>query len=216
MPLKIDLHVHTCYSYDSTITPKELVTYARKNGLDAVAVTDHDCIEAALKLSRHKDFLIIPGIEVSTIHGHVLALGVTEKFPPKQDASTTIKEIHQAGGIAVAAHPTALYRGKMRMHVTKKFDAIEVINASSIPFSFSNYINHKLAEAFNLPKTGGSDAHYAPEIGMAYSLVKADLEKDEIILAIKKGRVVACGKAIPWQMRLKREGLNLKKRVLRI
>ncbi|MEM2102730.1 MAG: CehA/McbA family metallohydrolase [Candidatus Bathyarchaeia archaeon] len=216
MPLKIDLHVHTCYSYDSTITPKELVTYARKNGLDAVAVTDHDCIKAALKLSRHKDFLIIPGIEVSTIHGHVLALDVAEKFPPKQDASTTINEIHQAGGIAVAAHPTALYRGKMRMYVTKKFDAIEVINASSIPFSFSNHINHKLAETFNLPKTGGSDAHYAPEIGMAYTLVDADLEKDEIILAIKKGRVTACGKAIPWQMRLKREALNLKKRVLRI
>lgn len=216
LPLKIDLHIHTFYSHDSTITPKELVTYAKKNGLDAVAVTDHDSNEAALKLSKRKDFLIIPGVEVSTINGHVLALDVTEKIPPKLDALMTIEKIHQAGGIAIAAHPTALYRGKLRTHMTQEFDAVEVINASSVPFGFSNRINHQLARAFNLPETGGSDAHYAPEIGIAYSLVEADLDKDEIITAIKKGKTTACGRAIPWRMRLKREALNFKKMMWRI
>jgi predicted metal-dependent phosphoesterase TrpH len=189
------------------------VAYAKKRGLDAVAVTDHDEIKGALKLSKNKDFLIIPGTEVSTQHGHVLALNVSEKIPLKLDIATTIQQIHEANGIAIAAHPTALHRGKLRRHVTGMFDAVEVINASSIPFRFSNYINHKLALEFNLPQTGGSDAHYAPEIGMAYTLVEADLEKDEIIAAIKKGKIEACGRMIPWSMRLKREALNFKRRV---
>jgi hypothetical protein len=208
LPLKVDLHVHTFYSYDSTITPKELVIWAKKRGLDAVAVTDHDVLGGALKLSKNKDFLIIPGIEVSTLCGHVLGIDVSERIPPKLDVTRTIEKIHEAGGIAIAAHPTAIYRGKLRRHVTGEFDAVEVINASSFPFRFSNYVNRKIAQRFNLPQTGGTDAHTALEIGMAYSLVDANLEKDEIISAIKNGKVKACGKAIPWLMRLKRGKRN--------
>lgn len=216
MPLKIDLHVHTHYSYDSTITPKELVAFAKKRELDAVAVTDHDTIKGALKISKCKDFLIIPGIEVTTKHGHVLGLHIRERIPSMLDVSSTIQKIHEAGGIAIAAHPTALYRGKLRNHITEEFDAVEVINASSIPFRFSNRANRKLAEELNLPQTGGSDAHYAPEIGMAYSTIEASLEKEEIIAAIKNGKTTACGRAIPWSIRLKREALNFKKMVMRV
>ena len=211
MSLKIDLHVHTYYSHDSTITPKELVTFAKKRGLDAVAVTDHDTIEGALRISLHERFLVVPGIEVATKDGHVLGLNMHERVPSMQDVHTTIQKIHEAGGIAIAAHPTALYRGKLRNHLTQEFDAIEVINASSIPFNFSNRINRTLAEGLNLPQTGGSDAHYAPEIGMAFAKVEADPEKEEIIAAIKNGKTIACGRAIPWLMRLKREALSLKK-----
>jgi predicted metal-dependent phosphoesterase TrpH len=209
LPLKIDLHVHTFYSYDSTITPRELVVWARKRGLDAVAVTDHDVFKGALKLSKNKEFLIIPGIEVSTRCGHVLGLDINGGIPPKLDVPMTLERIHEAGGIAIAAHPTAIYRGKLGRHVTSEFDAVEVINASSVPFRFSNYMNRRIAKRLNLPQTGGTDAHTALEIGMAYSLVDANLEKDEIILAIKKGKVKACGKSIPWLMRLKRGRRNL-------
>lgn len=187
--------------------------YARKRGLDAVAVTDHDTIRGALKLSKREDFLIIPGIEISTQHGHVLGLNLHEQIQPLLDVPTTVQRIHEAGGIAIAAHPTALYRGELRKFMIKDFDAIEVINASSIPFGFSNSVNRKLAEEFKLPQTAGSDAHYAPEVGMAYCVVEASLEKEEIVAAIKNGRVKACGRAIPWLMRLKREALNFKKMV---
>ena len=217
MPLKIDLHIHTNYSQDSTITPKQLVMFAKKSGMDAVAVTDHDTIEGALETSKQcKDFLVIPGIEVTTRHGHVLGLNVHERIPPTLDVTTTIQKIHKAGGIAIAAHPTALLRGKLRNHMTEEFDAVEVTNASSIPFRFSNRANRKIAEELNLPQTGGSDAHYAPEIGMAYSAIEASLEKEEIIAAIRNGKTKACGRAIPWSMRLKREALNVKKMVMRV
>ena len=211
MPLKIDLHIHTYYSRDSTITPNELVTYAKQRGLDAVAITDHNTIEGALKLSGHKEFLIIPGIEVNTKHGHVLGLNISNRIPSMRDVPTTIQKIHEAGGIAIAAHPTTLYKGNLRRFVTREFDAVEVINASSIPFRFSNRVNRKLAERLHLPQIGGSDAHYAPEIGMAYCSVEANLEREEIIAAIRSGRVTACGRAIPWLMRLRRETSKFKR-----
>jgi predicted metal-dependent phosphoesterase TrpH len=207
------LHIHTHYSPDSTITPKELVTFARKRGLHAVAVTDHDTVEGALKMSMYSGFLVIPGIEVTTQHGHVLGIDIYERIPSMLDVITTIQRIHEAGGIAIAAHPTTLYGGKLRNHITREFDAVEVMNASSIPFSFSNRVNRKLAEELNLPQTGGSDAHYAPEIGMAHCEIEARLEKEEIIAAIKSGKTTACGRAIPWLIRLKREALNFKKMV---
>lgn len=60
MGVSADLHVHSSYSPDSLITPKDLVFYAKKRGLTAVAVTDHDRIEGALKIAKETDFLIIP------------------------------------------------------------------------------------------------------------------------------------------------------------
>jgi hypothetical protein len=177
-----------------------------------VAITDHDTVKGALRIGSHDGFLVIPGIEVTTKLGHVLGLNIDEQIPPMLDIPVTIEKIHEVGGIAIAAHPTALYRGRLRNHVTREFDAVEVINASSIPFSFSNRINRALAVGLGLPQTGGSDAHYAPEIGMAHTLVEAaHAEKEEIIAAIKNGKTIPRGRSIPWLMRLKREALNFKK-----
>ena len=66
MPVKADLHVHSTYSPDSLITPKDLIFYAKKRGLNAVAVTDHNRVEGAIKMAKETDFLIIPGTEVSS------------------------------------------------------------------------------------------------------------------------------------------------------
>ena len=54
MQVKVDLHVHTIYSRDSLITPKDLVFYAKKRGLTAVAITDHNTVEGALKIAKAK------------------------------------------------------------------------------------------------------------------------------------------------------------------
>jgi predicted metal-dependent phosphoesterase TrpH len=81
MQVKADLHVHTTYSRDSVITPKELVFFAKKRGLTAVAVTDHNQVEGALAIAKQTDFLIIPGIEVSSLNGHIVGLNVKEVIP---------------------------------------------------------------------------------------------------------------------------------------
>lgn len=77
-----DLHTHTTCS-DGTYTPSELVVYAAKKGLSAIAVTDHDTaegIEEAVYQGKKSGIEVIPGIEVSTEYGetdiHIVGLFV--------------------------------------------------------------------------------------------------------------------------------------------
>ncbi|UCC33098.1 MAG: PHP domain-containing protein, partial [Candidatus Bathyarchaeota archaeon] len=209
---KIDLHVHTCYSSDSVTTLREVVAYAERRGLNGVAITDHDTVEGALKLRVKKGLILLPGIEVTALEGHVLALNVTKPIPSGLTLSRTIRKINEANGVAVMAHPFALLKTIRSAGVHPDFDAIEVINASTFPFSVSTHLSRKLAIRLNLPQIAGSDAHYGPEIGSAYTLIDADPEADEVAHAIKKGAATPFGKAIPWELRLKRVMLNLKKR----
>ncbi len=211
MGLKIDFHVHTCYSCDSSITLKEVVVFAKKRGLDGVAVTDHNTVKGALKL-KTRDLLIVPGIEVSTLDGHLLGINVTTSIPAKLGIEETIQRIHDVGGIAVAPHPTAFYKSPPSRSVSS-YDAVEVMNASSVPFSVLTYFSKRFADGLGLPQTGGSDSHYAPEIGSAYTVVEADSDVDEIVDAIKRGAVVPRGRGIPWKIRLERTALGLKRKI---
>jgi hypothetical protein len=209
--LKIDLHVHTCYSSDGITTPREVVVYAKRRGLDGVAITDHDTVEGALKLLGKTDLIIIPGIEISSLGGHVVALNVTELIPPNLTISETIRRIHKAGGIAVAAHPFALDKDLRLKNRTPDFDAIEVINSAAFPFFISTHLSRKLAICLDLPQTAGSDAHYGPEIGFAYTIIDANPQVEEIVYSIKNGATVPFGTAIPLRLRLKRALLNFNK-----
>lgn len=63
-----DLHIHTNKS-DSTFSPEEVVKYAAKIGLHAIAITDHDSIDAipvVTKYAAKYDIEIIPGVELSS------------------------------------------------------------------------------------------------------------------------------------------------------
>jgi predicted metal-dependent phosphoesterase TrpH len=211
MQVKADLHVHTVYSADSVITPKELVLYARKSGLTAVAVTDHNQVEGARKIAKETDFLIIPGTEVSSLHGHIVGLNVQEAIPRNLGAEETVDRIHQAGGVAIACHPFALFKGSIGKHVTGKFDAVEVINASAFPFRRSVKKAAEIAEHLKLARVGGTDAHYAPVIGRAYTLIDAEPDVEAMVKAIGKGHCEAFGKAISFPMRIENQGRFLRK-----
>ena len=213
MQLKIDLHIHSCYSYDSVITPEDLIFYAQKHGLDAVAITDHNRIDGALKIAKEKDFLIIPGIEISSRNGHIIGLNLREVIPAELSADETVDRIHEAGGIAVACHPITFFKESLGAHTNSKFDAIEVINASAIPFGYSVKRGKNLAFQLGKAQTAGSDAHYGPEIGYAYTLVDAELELEKMIKALTEGLCKPIGRAIPLRTRLKREIFSLKKKM---
>jgi len=75
-----DLHSHTTFS-DGVLTPNELVSRALEKGVDVLAITDHDTIDAYAEMPAAQDRLkVIPGIELSTQWGaagiHVLGLNV--------------------------------------------------------------------------------------------------------------------------------------------
>jgi len=216
LPLKIDFHIHTIYSYDGLITPKQLVWQLKKRRLDGVAITDHDTIKGWPKFERaliKHGFIAIPGVEVSAKGAHILALNVKSSIPAGHEIDETIDFIHEAGGIAVAAHPVAIYRGWARK-LCGKFDAIEVVNASSFPFYFSAFFGKRLAMRLKLPQLAGSDAHYYKEVGSAYTILKTnDPNLEGVLRAIKRGATIPCGSPIPLRIRLKREALTIKKRL---
>jgi predicted metal-dependent phosphoesterase TrpH len=206
MQVKADLHVHTTYSSDSVITPKELVFYAKKRGLTAVAVTDHNQVEGALKIAKETDFLIIPGTEVSSLHGHIVGLNVNTLIPRGLSADETVDRIHEAGGIAIACHPFVLFKGSIGEHVSGKFDAVETINASALPFSQATRKANLLADRLKLPKVAGTDAHYGPVIGQAYTVIDAEANVEAVVKAIANGQCTPGGKAISLFMRLENQG----------
>lgn len=206
MQVKADLHVHTTYSNDSVITPKELILYSKKRGLNAVAVTDHNQIDGALKIAKETDFLIIPGIEVSSLNGHIVGLNVCELLPKGLSAEETVDRIHKAGGIAIACHPYALFKGSIGKHVSANFDAIEVINASSFPFGRTMRKAKQLAQSLNLPQVAGTDAHYGPVIGQAYTIIESEADVDAVVEAVQKGRCQPVGSPISILMRLENQG----------
>ncbi len=81
--------------------------------LDVVAVTDHDDITGALLAAEAHErgdyrFDFVPGIEVTTRQGHLLALWVWEPVRSFRSLEETISAIHAQGGLAVLPHPFSM------------------------------------------------------------------------------------------------------------
>jgi predicted metal-dependent phosphoesterase TrpH len=193
------------------ITPRDLVFYAKKKGLTAVAVTDHNCVEGALKIAKETDFPIIPGIEVDSADGHIVGLNVKEIIPRKLSATETAERIHAAGGVAIACHPYALFKGSLGKNVCEEFDAIEVINARAIPFKRSVAKAKKAAERLKLSRVAGTDAHYGPQVGYGYTVIDAELNVEAIMKAIVDGHCEAYGEPVPMFLNLRQQFQRLQR-----
>ena len=209
MPLKIDLHVHTCYSYDSNTSLKEVLKYSKFRGLNGVAITDHGTVKGALKLQRickNTDFIVIPGSEIKIMGGHLLALNIEENINPKTEFIEIIEKIHELGGIAVLSHPFSIFKGASRKLLTsiRIFDAIETVNASAVPFNLSSFFGRKYAATYSIPETAGSDAHTPDIIGLAYSIIDAESSSENIIEAVRKGNTKVYGRGVPIYLRIKK------------
>ena len=105
----IDIHTHTYpVSDDSILTPEELISEAKRIGLDGVCLTDHDGFwdpKDVEKLGKDNDFLIIPGCEVTTEEGHLLVYGLREYIFGMHKSAFVKDLVDEAGGAIVVAHP---------------------------------------------------------------------------------------------------------------
>jgi predicted metal-dependent phosphoesterase TrpH len=191
--IRADLHIHTTYSYDSTVTPKALVEKLHAhNSIKAAAITDHDTVnglnETRKLAAAYPDILIIPGVEISTPEGDLLVLGAEENPPKPWTAENVVDFARDNDFVSVVAHPYREY-GMGDLARNYKVDAIEVLNGESTPQA--NKMALDLAKSMKLPGTAGSDAHSPSEPLNVYTEIQADLNVDEILKAIKKGLVTA-------------------------
>lgn len=195
-PFEADFHIHTTRSSDGTASPAEVVDAAARAGLFAIAITDHNSLAAhkeAREAARGRDILVVPGVEVSCLEGHVLALGVEEPVRRGLHADETVRRIEDLGGLAVAAHPGRVYTGLRDEDVrSTRFGAVEVANGHS-----SVRLNRRardLARDIHVPVTGGSDAHSAREVGACRTVFPtAPASVEGVLEAIRKGETKAVG-----------------------
>jgi len=202
---KYDLHVHTCHSRCSVNKPAKILKRAMKAGLNGIAITDHNQVGGAIetvKLARKfiekgllaSDFEVVIGEEVMTDQCEVLVYYVKEKIKPGR-YEDVIHEVRRQGAVCSIAHP---FSGGGRAHVNPKFfrnvarellpDAIEGFNGRII-FDRANKKAKALAKELGLAVTGGSDGHFAFEVGAGYTKFKGDLKT-----ALKKKVARSAGK----------------------
>jgi hypothetical protein len=167
--MRFDLHVHSSHSNDSTNAVEELLDECVRKGLDGVAIMDHNSLDGYRKaLSLHReDIMIIPGMEISSAKGHILAYHVQDEVPRDLEVAETIDRIRAQGGIAVAAHPYRMWSGLgEEVTMASDFDAIEVHNGRSTRSNNEKAV--ELALRMCRPFTAGSDSHEAATVGSAY------------------------------------------------
>lgn len=182
--MKIDFHVHSSASHDGTASYCHIAQAAAKAGLDAVFVCDHNYVGLTKPVFMEGVWLL-PGCEVSSKGAHVLGLFIDERLdmsgfnrenlPSVEEA---IEKIHNAGGLAVIAHPFANPESqqfdKDKLGILP--DGIEAANSRAWMMNpDANAQALEYAKEIGVFTTGGSDAHLKEEIGNSYAVIEGNL-----------------------------------------
>lgn len=191
---RLDMHMHTEYSRDSRVPLADFTELAREAQLGAVCITDHDTIEGGLRLREMDTGLqVIVGEEITTADGELVGLFLKERVSPGLTAERTIDLIHEQGGLAYVPHPFSRNRRRHLRRstlerVSSKLDIVEVFNAREVASS-SNVRALEFARAHDLPGGVGSDSHRPIEIGRAYVDVAPFVTPEELLVALREGKV---------------------------
>ena len=183
----VNLHIHSNLS-DGIYDFDDLVEQALKKNLKHISITDHNCVEGYRK-TKHKDCpILIKGVEFDCIYRltllHVLGYGIdieNEKINSlcsndkndfvrilkSRNPKKVIEAIHDAGGIAVLAHPCCCNTFNLDKFVKKLVDmGLDGIE-THYPYDrfrgivkfHSRKIPPAIAKKYNLVQTGGTDEH---------------------------------------------------------
>jgi predicted metal-dependent phosphoesterase TrpH len=172
-------------------------------GLDVIAITDHDEISGALKaleFAPSHGIEVIPGIEITTAEGDLLAFNILRKVERDLPLIETILKVGDLGGFCIAPHPMAGGLGMkslssysimkaLRDHdVAQTLIGIETYNATAID-KMSNHYAHILGEHLNIARLGNSDAHIVKTIGMGMTEFAGHTATD-LLKAIHRGETI--------------------------
>ena len=198
MEVRFDLHIHSEHSPDGCMSLDEIVSCARARGLQGVAVCDHD--RALTETWDAPDFLLIPGIELSTDWGHLLGLFVTEQIEARE-LDAAIDAVHACGGLAVMAHPFERSSDAQRLDAyLDRLDGIEVWNGRADRKNpQANAMACALAQRAQKPVTAGSDAHLPEEIGNGVVTLEVDaLTLPAVRAALLRGAALCVDATHPY------------------
>jgi predicted metal-dependent phosphoesterase TrpH len=180
---KADLQLHSDLG-DGLSSIEEILDSAERAGLDVIALTDHDDIRGAFALrelaaQRSSPVAIVPGVEVTTRSGHLLALWVEDEIPMFCSLADALLTIHGAGGLAIVPHPLSyltfsIGEGALRQLAEygddrRMVDAIELRNpsyAGRVRASRAVWLN---SHVLRIAETGSSDAHHAALVGTCWT-----------------------------------------------
>ena len=211
--MRFDMHCHTKEgSMDGKVPIAEYISLLIDRGYDGMLVSDHNSYKGYrewkrnLKDKKFTDFVVLKGIEYDTIDaGHILVImpeNVNLKILELRGLPVhlLIDIVHKNGGILGPAHPcgekylsiTNTRKHKSQLAVMDRFDFVEGFNACETVQS--NRSASAIAEQFEKPRFGGSDAHKADCVGLAYTdfPVPIRCESDLIQCVLEKNQIT-CG-----------------------
>lgn len=209
---RADLQLHSDLG-DGLASPEEILDAAERAGMDLIALTDHDDIRGSFTLRdiaqrRSSKVAIVPGIEVTTRSGHLLALFVEDEIPMFRPLPETIAAIHRQGGLAIVPHPLSYLTfsvGERALRALAELgddpsfiDGIELVNpsyAGRVRVRRAAWLN---AHVLRVAETGSSDAHHAELVGTAWTEF-AGATAEELRAAIVASATKAGGRA--WTLR---------------
>ncbi len=198
--MRVDLHVHTAYSDDCWVPLEKVIEAVSKSGLQAVAVTDHNEIEGALRLAEMAPFPVIVGEEVASQQGELAGLFLHERIPPGLPMQETIDRIRRQRGLVYVPHPlardvpSALGRQNLEA-IIDHVDIVEGFNAR-ILWHADNLAAQQIARQWDIPLAAGSDAHFAREIGRAGVVVDECTTPQELLDGLRSGHIF--GRRTPY------------------
>lgn len=195
---KGDLHTHT-HGSDGVLHLDELAHHAARNGLDYLAITDHNQMVSTEVLLQHPDISLIPGVEWTHYRGHANFLGVDKPYD-EPFLANTIEEVQarfasarSRGALIVINHPFDPVCPFLFDMNSLPFDCLEIWNG---PMRGSNLQavglwQSLLVSGKKLPVCGGSDYHRDSLLlfpgGPTTSVYAMSASSADILSAIKHG-----------------------------
>ncbi len=203
-----ELHAHSSHSHDGRDPVRELLNSAINKKLDIISITDHNTVNGSLEAievvdSEHLPLIVLPGVEISTQEGHLLAYGVCEDFDSGISMRETANLVKKAGGVTAVAHPFQVHRhGVLRLSkVIDMVDAVEVFNAKFY-IGFCNRLANYFATKYQKSSIAGSDAHCSDAIGHGTTLLHNARDTATALEDICYGDTRVIGKRIPLTIQL--------------
>ena len=180
---RADLHLHTLAS-DGTAGIAEILDHVETmTDLDVIAITDHERIDAAVAaqaIARDRGLRaeVVVGEEVTTLGGHLLGLYLDRPIRPYRSLRTSIVAVHEAGGLAIPAHPLVPYPLCAQGWVIRRLlddpdpaahpDGLETFNPTSLGKPWHRRVV-RFADDHGLAHLGNSDAHALADIGRGWT-----------------------------------------------